>query len=298
MKRAGLVGVVLIAAFVTTGGSASAGPAVKLCVPRAEDRPTLTPKRGKCKRGYTLMSLGAEGKEGKQGKAGAPGKQGAAGNGGPEGKPGPEGKQGPEGKAGFSTAEAEQLKALLPYIKLIPSGIAGKPTIQFSAVNVQIVNGEGKTATVNGEGNLVVGYDENPGTERGEPGVQTGSHNVILGEEQEFTSYGGLVVGEGNSITGPFASVSGGTFNTASGGESAVSGGADNVANAHAASVSGGWTNTASADTSSVSGGYKNTASGERASVSGGSENSAKGNYSSILGGNLEEATLEYEHKP
>jgi hypothetical protein len=258
----------------------------------------VTPRHGKCKRGYRLTTLGAEGKAGAEGKRGAAGSAGPEGKPGPQGKPGPEGKQGPEGKAGFSTAEAEQLKALLPYIKLVPSGIAGKPTIQFSKVNVQIVNGEGKTATVNGEGNLVVGYDENPGTERGEPGVQTGSHNVILGEEQEFTSYGGLVVGEGNSITGRFASVSGGTFNTASGEESSVSGGADNVASAHAASVSGGWTNTASADTSSVSGGYKNTASGERASVSGGSENSAKGNYSSILGGKLEEAKLEYEHKP
>jgi hypothetical protein len=265
---------------------------MKLCVPKKEGAGLVTPKHGKCKKGYNLTTLGAEG------KAGAAGKQGAAGNAGPEGKPAPEGKQGPEGKAGFSSAEAEQLKALLPYIKLVPTGIAGKPTIQFSEVNVQIVNGQGKTATVNGEGNLVVGYDENPGAERGKPGVQTGSHNVILGEEQEFTSYGGLVVGEGNSITGPFASVSGGTFNTASGAESAVSGGAQNEASAHAASVSGGWTNTASADTSSVSGGYKNTASGERASVSGGSENSAKGNYSSILGGKLEEAKLEYEHKP
>ena len=27
-------------------------------------------------------------------------------------------------------------------------------------MNVQVVNGEGKTASVNGEGNLVIGYDE------------------------------------------------------------------------------------------------------------------------------------------
>jgi hypothetical protein len=272
-----------------SAATSSAAGGVKLCVPKAEGASLVTPKHGKCKKGYKLTLLGAVGAEGKagvEGKPGSPGKNGA------------EGKQGPEGKAGVSSAEAEQLKALLPYIKLLPSGIAGKPTVQFSKVNVQIINGEGKTATVNGEGNLVVGYDENPGTERGTPGLQTGSHNVILGEEQEFTSYGGLVVGEGNSITGRFASVSGGTFNTASGGESAVSGGANNVASGHAASVSGGWTNTASADTSSVSGGYKNTASGERASVSGGEENTAKGNYSSILGGKLEEAKLEYEHKP
>jgi hypothetical protein len=283
---AALLGICTLALLTLAAAPSWAAGGVKLCVPKAEGASLVTPKHGRCKKSYRLTTLGAEG------KGGAEGKQGAAG------RPGSEGKQGPEGKAGFSTAEAEKLKTLLPYITLVPSGIAGKPTIQFSKVNVQILNGEGKTATMNGEGNLIVGYDENPGTERGKPGAQTGSHNLIIGVEQEFTSYGGLVVGESNSITGPFASVSGGTFNTASGGESAVSGGADNTASAHAASVSGGWENTASADTASVSGGYKNTASGERASVSGGSENSAKGNYSSILGGKLQEAKLEYEHKP
>src|SRR5438477_343683 len=46
----------------------------------------------------------------------------------------------------------------------IASGVVGgKPTVQFAAVNVQIVNGAGSTASVNGKGNLVLGYDENPG---------------------------------------------------------------------------------------------------------------------------------------
>jgi hypothetical protein len=78
-------------------------------------------------------------------------------------------------------------------------------------VNVQIVNGEGKTELVNGAGNLVIGYDENAGR------TQTGSHNVILGEEQAFSSFGGLVTGYGNTISGREASVSGGALNTASG---------------------------------------------------------------------------------
>src|SRR5256885_13306260 len=43
----------------------------------------------------------------------------------------------------------------------VPSGAGGKPTVQFAAVNVQIVNGAGKTESVNGKGNLVLGYDEN-----------------------------------------------------------------------------------------------------------------------------------------
>src|ERR1700733_14711988 len=38
----------------------------------------------------------------------------------------------------------------------VASGVGGKPTVEFSAVNVQIVSGSGSTsATVNGRGNLV-----------------------------------------------------------------------------------------------------------------------------------------------
>src|SRR5438067_10562765 len=45
----------------------------------------------------------------------------------------------------------------------VASGVGGKPTVQFAAVNVQIVSGSGATdGAVNGEGNLVLGYDENP----------------------------------------------------------------------------------------------------------------------------------------
>jgi hypothetical protein len=36
-------------------------------------------------------------------------------------------------------------------------------------VNVQVVNGEGSTATVNGAGNLVSGYDETPQVQTAEP---------------------------------------------------------------------------------------------------------------------------------
>src|SRR5205807_3873238 len=44
----------------------------------------------------------------------------------------------------------------------VSSGVGGKPTVKFSAVNVQILNGAGSTASLNGTGNMVVGYDENP----------------------------------------------------------------------------------------------------------------------------------------
>src|SRR6476661_8778156 len=59
-------------------------------------------------------------------------------------------------------AELEKLDKILPRINYVESGVAGKPTIQFTGVNVQIVNGEGKTEGMNGAGNLVIGYDEMP----------------------------------------------------------------------------------------------------------------------------------------
>ena len=56
----------------------------------------------------------------------------------------------------------------------------------------------------------------------------------------------GLVAGERNYVSGPYASVSGGSDNTASGNGAAVSGGDSNKATADAASVSGGSGNSAS----------------------------------------------------
>jgi hypothetical protein len=78
----------------------------------------------------------------------------------------------------------------------------------------------------------VIGYDENSGGQppprRATPGAETGSHNLILGEEPEFARYGGIVAGLANSITAPFASVTGSALNTASGPFSAVTGGGGN----------------------------------------------------------------------
>ena len=92
----------------------------------------------------------------------------------------------------LSDEEAATLKGILPCIKSVSEGIDKKPTVQFHGCNVQIVNGEGKTNSTNGAGNLVIGYDENPDAR-----PQTGSHDLILGQNQEFTSFGGIVAGFG-----------------------------------------------------------------------------------------------------
>jgi hypothetical protein len=181
-------------------------------------------------------------------------------------------------------AQLETLNKVLPHMKYVESGIGGKPTIQFSGVNVQVVNGAGKTATTNGTGNLAIGYDENPKE-------QTGSHDLVLGEEQTFTSFGGIVAGRRNIISGEFASVSGGFGNNASGEFASVSGGESNTASAIMSSVSGGGSNTASFKEASVSGGFSNVASGENASVSGGLNNKASTFFASVSGGDLNRAS-------
>jgi hypothetical protein len=132
-----------------------------------------------------------------------------------------------------SSAAQQTLISILPDITFVSSGVGGKPTIQFHNVNVQVVNGAGSTTSVNGTGNLVLGYDENPAAR-----AQTGSHDLVLGRNQSFTGYAQLVDGFNNTASGDYASVLG-VNNTASGSYATVSGGDANAAKATAASVSG-----------------------------------------------------------
>jgi hypothetical protein len=132
--------------------------------------------------------------------------------------------------------------------------------VVITGANLCIVNGLGLTETTNGLGNLIVGYNESrpPGVVQDD---RTGSHNVVVGRFNNFSSFGGLVVGNFNQISGQFASVSGGDENTASGLFSSVSGGDENTASGGFSSVSGGVFNTASGFFfSSVSGGSNRTA--------------------------------------
>ena len=198
-----------------------------------------------------------------------------------------------------------ELEDKLSAVHYDETGLNGRPTLKIAGANLQLVNGGGTTDTVNGLGNLFVGYDEFGGT-------QTGSHNVILGTRQTFTSYGGIMGGGSNTLSGPGAVVFGGG-NTASGSRSAVTGGSSNVASgaiswiggaqnsdatAQNATVSGGANNTASGVFASISGGSNNVASGASASISGGGLNEASGNNSSILGGRDITVSTQYGTAP
>jgi hypothetical protein len=213
--------------------------------------------------------------------------------------------------------------------------------VYFDSCNVNIRSGTGGTdGTINGLGNLVVGYNERmctfsfshtatcsgdadcaPNTCSGggctsssHPcttnadcpanlcSPRTGSHNIVTGRGNSYTSYGGVVAGWVNSISGPYTSVTGGRYNSATEEGCSVSGGSANLAGSgtvrvdgppdvggigsvNDAAVSGGIFNAATDYEASVSGGFWNSAKGQGSSISGGYHNMASGGYSWIGGG-------------
>lgn len=171
--------------------------------------------------------------------------------------------------------------------------VDGHYTVVLASANLQLTNGLGATngnpsnpyldgtGVVNGLGNLIIGYNEIGGATDN----RSGSHNLILGQRQNYTRFGGLVAGAGNTISGPYASVTGGTLNIASGNVATVGGGARNEADGIGAAVSGGWENEAKGLYASVTGGIFNRATGAYSSVSGGKLRSAGGQFNWAAGG-------------
>jgi formylglycine-generating enzyme required for sulfatase activity len=183
-------------------------------------------------------------------------------------------------KAGKSDVAA--LEARVAALEtLLANVIRDGNDLTFSNMNVHIVNGSGYTETTGGTGNLIVGYNES----RGGGDNRTGSHNIIVGREQDYTSFGGIVAGAHNTVSGAYASVTGGADNTAAANYSSVSAGISNQASGNYSGVSGGNSNQATDYYASVSGGANNRAMASSASVSGGGNNIASGMYASVAGG-------------
>ena len=142
-------------------------------------------------------------------------------------------------RPGLSPEEREILSHLS--IVYVDDGQGGQvKTLDISGINVRIHNGSGTTAGApDGLGNLIIGYNELRGKGNDD---RTGSHNLVLGSEQNFASHGGILAGRRNAIasTAPHSSVSGGLRNVASGAYASISGGYGNTASGYAASMSGG----------------------------------------------------------
>src|ERR1019366_1607512 len=118
----------------------------------------------------------------------------------------------------LASANAQNAFALGQFVTVDTSNTINglkPPHIFFTAVNLHVQDGSGFTddngGTLTGLGNLIIGYDELP--ESPPAGFRSGPHNLVVGPQHIFSSYGGFVAGESNSIERPSGSVSGGNSN-------------------------------------------------------------------------------------
>lgn len=180
---------------------------------------------------------------------------------------------------GVLTAEQREILSHMSLVQL-DDGMGGQvQTLRISGVNVQIVNGLGATngyplapssfdgnlTQVNGLGNLILGYNE---TDAGS--VRTGSHNLIVGRNNDYTSFASLVAGTDNDLLAPASSIAGGFHNVTSAVHSAILGGEDNATAGERSAIGGGISNRANALRSWISGGQGNNANASAASIAGG----------------------------
>lgn len=178
----------------------------------------------------------------------------------------------------LSSSEREILRHM-SLVKL-PDGHGGfVDTLRITGLNVQIVNGLGATngnpvnpgsldpaqITTNGAGNLIVGYNELDATSD-----RRGSHCIVVGRNNDYTSFGGIVGGTDNGVFAPACTVASGFHNSAYGPRSCVTGGEDNETAGVLASISGGLSNRANGLRSWIGGGEANSANATQSSVAGG----------------------------
>ena len=175
--------------------------------------------------------------------------------------------------------------ALAEKVMVTPDG-----DIVFYDTNVLIQNGTGATDTLNGKGNLVVGYSRLDGTlDRG------GSHNLVVGDFHDFTGHSSIVSGTDNHVDASNAVSLGGMGGRVSADYAATVGGLYNAASAPYAAALGGGYNTANGANSLAVGGYNNTATGTFSSAAGGRNNDATGDYTMVAGGTMNDVEGEAE---
>ena len=187
---------------------------------------------------------------------------------------------------------------------LVPFLTVDETDIFIAGANLHVRNGAGGTDTVNGTGNIIIGYNALKEADND----RSGSHNLIIGDRHAYSQYGGLLAGEGNTLSAPYASITGGTGNTVRGAHSVILGGYQNFndgtyssiaggalnyiggiittgEDVGGASILGGLQNEIYGNTSSIVGGYKNEVGGDSAAILGGERNNANGETSVVLGG-------------
>jgi hypothetical protein len=168
------------------------------------------------------------------------------------------------------------------------------PNIVFKGANIHIVSGSGATndnGNPLGLGNLILGYNV---SYPGEDAFRTGSHNLIVGDYNGFTSTGGVVFGNYNTSRGPGAVVLGGASNYAGGLDACIVGGVNNATgypfgldSGDNCTVVGGNADFAGGTVNAIFGGWENQTSGAsyECTVVGGIQNTATGRNDWLFGG-------------
>src|SRR5690606_651603 len=143
--------------------------------------------------------------------------------------------------AQLAAVQDSPVMALAPFLSVDATGDV--PRVRLTGVNVQVVNGAGRTGSANGAGNLIIGYDEprisgdsvcsvgtdtagNPVRDAASCAAQggtwdlnhkSGSHYLIVGARHNYSGWGGIVAGLQNTSNNGYASVTGGWRNAATG---------------------------------------------------------------------------------
>jgi hypothetical protein len=199
-----------------------------------------------------------------------------------------------EGALADTQAALSAAQAQLADVQALLQGVSRTDdALVISGTNLQVIDGSGSTTgPTNGAGNIIIGYNE--GT-LGQ--TRSGSHNLIVGIEHDYNSFGGVVAGEHNTIDARAACVLGGSDNVATGPFSSVGGGFANEASGTNAVVSGGCEYMATNTYAAVSGGRLAVASGPWSSVTGGSTNKATAAYASVSGGSALTTNVQFGWK-
>lgn len=201
-----------------------------------------------------------------------------------------------EGELAASDAEVDRLTGLLDGVERLD--VDGRDTLRLSAVNLQVVNGEGEThGEPNGLGNIILGVNE----ERTDVATsRSGSHYLVVGDAHEYTGTGGIVAGHRNTVGNRGTSVLSGLNNVAEGLMSVVVNGTRNTASGNYATVVGGELNTADGGWSAIVTGLRNTTTADAniGSVLAGQDNEVAETGSAILGGEGETLTDSYDLYP
>lgn len=167
-------------------------------------------------------------------------------------------------EAQLAAQEHRDLRALSTTAELtaalqcVNAGQSDAENLVFDGCNIHIRNGKGSTSSTNDLGNLILGYNEEGSKCISGNCRRSGSHNIVLGAFQSYTSYGGLVAGVSNQISAPFASILSGSFNKAQGQASAIVAGTLGTAKKPGAAVVAGYKNRAVGDNSAILGGKGN----------------------------------------